>query len=183
MKIALSLPPPMKKPRLIILDRDGVINEDSPHFIKSPAEFVPIPGSFDAIAQLKAQGLLVAVATNQSGLARGLFTKATLQAIHHKLPPLDYLAYCPHGPEDHCDCRKPKPGLLLTICQALKIDIADALFVGDSFRDYEAAHAINMRFALVLTGKGNETLQTHPEIFNKTNAYKDLNDLTQHLSA
>lgn len=169
-------------PPLIILDRDGVINEDSENFIKSPDEFIPIPGSLEAIAKLKKSGAIIAIATNQSGLARGLFKAATLQKMHQKLTALlakqnteiDHIAICPHGPDDHCNCRKPKPGLLIEICQKFNIAPHSAIFIGDSFRDYEAAKAINMPFALVLSGKGSKTLAEHPALQKKTNVYQDL---------
>lgn len=173
--------------RAIILDRDGVINEDSDEFVKSVAEFKLIPGSLKAIARFKQKGLAIAVASNQSGIARGLFSLETLNAMHAKLSmllkaentALDYIAICPHGPNDTCLCRKPKPGLLLEICQALKLKPAECLFVGDSFRDYEAAQAINMAFALVKTGKGLRTLEKHPELVLKVSIYQDLHDFSQ----
>lgn len=168
--------------KLIILDRDGVINEDSDAFIKSPDEFIPISQSLEAITQFKQQGLMVAIASNQSGIARGLFSLDTLNAMHAKLTKLlaeksariDYIAICPHGTDDHCNCRKPKPGLLIEICKALKIDTKDALFIGDSYRDYEAARALNMPFALVKTGKGTKTLAKHPELGALVPVYDDL---------
>lgn len=174
--------------QLIILDRDGVINEDSPLFIKTVDEFIPIDGSIKAIAKIKKRGLLVAIASNQSGIARGLFTRETLNDMHAKLTQLlrqenailDYLAICPHGPDEGCSCRKPKPGLLHEICQALHIKPEEAIFVGDSFRDYEAAHAINMPFALVLTGKGEEALTKHAEL-RKVPIYKNLANFANHL--
>ncbi len=111
--------------RLIILDRDGVINQDSDHFIKTPDEFIPLPGSLEAIAQLCQAGYSVMVATNQSGIARKLFSTATLEAMHNKLQLLlaplggkiEQFYYCPHGPDDHCSCRKPKPGMILQIAE------------------------------------------------------------------
>lgn len=151
--------------RLVILDRDGVINEDSPDYIKSPDEWIPIAGSLDAIARLKRAGFAVAVATNQSGLARGLFDRPTLDAMHEKLRhllaehggSLDTIAYCPHGPDDGCDCRKPRAGLYHQISRALGLPLEDALIVGDSGRDLEAARAVGARPILVLTGKGRAT--------------------------
>ncbi len=165
-----------------------MINEDSPLFIKTVSEFIPIPGSIDAIVSLKQKNFLVAIASNQSGIARGLFTQETLNAMHTKLAmllsqygsTLDYIAICPHGPEDHCTCRKPKPGLLQEICQALNIIPQEAIFVGDSFRDYEAATAINMPFTLVLTGKGKETLAKHQELKGMP-IYQNLADFVNHL--
>jgi len=152
--------------RLVILDRDGVINQDSDDFIKSPEEFVPLPGSLEAIARLNAAGYRVAVATNQSGIGRGLFDRATLTAIHQKLETLlsetggrlDALAYCPHTPEDGCECRKPKPGLLRQISQELKTDLTGVPVIGDSLRDLESAQAVGAAPMLVRTGKGERTL-------------------------
>lgn len=151
---------------LIILDRDGVINYDSEHFIKSPDEWVPIPGSLKAIANFKKEGHRVVVATNQSGLGRGLYDEKTLEAIHQKMKnalakeggELDGIFYCPHHPDDGCDCRKPKPGLLLQIAKAFDADLSDAVFIGDSERDVEAAHAAGCRAILVRTGNGERAL-------------------------
>lgn len=136
---------------MIILDRDGVINYDSPDYIKSPNEWLAIPGSLEAIAHLNKAGHLVTIATNQSGIGRGFYDVATLEKIHQKM--LDELAevggyidriyFCPHMPTDHCTCRKPKPGMLLTIAKDFNIDLKDAVFIGDSSRDMEAAKAAN----------------------------------------
>ncbi len=150
----------------IILDRDGVINQDSDAYIKSPDEWIPIPGSLEAIARLSQAGYQVLVATNQSGLARGLFDQATLDAIHQKMESaieehagrLDGIFYCPHGPDDGCSCRKPEPGLLLQIEQQLSIDLTQAIVVGDSLRDLQAATAVGAKPVLVLTGKGVKTM-------------------------
>jgi D-glycero-D-manno-heptose 1,7-bisphosphate phosphatase len=156
----------MRKPRLVILDRDGVINEDSDHYIKSPGEFRMIPGSARAIALLKGAGYRVAVATNQSGVARGLFSRETLRAIHEKLEgelrnagaSLDLIKFCPHGPDDGCRCRKPLPGLLEAIGEELDTDLHGVPVVGDSLRDLQAARAVGGRPILVRTGKGERTL-------------------------
>jgi D-glycero-D-manno-heptose 1,7-bisphosphate phosphatase len=134
---------------LIILDRDGVINEDSDEYIKSPDEFIPIAGSLEAIAKLNRAGYTIVVATNQSGIARGYFDEPTLHAMHDKLRTLlaaeggriDRIYYCPHGPDNHCDCRKPKPGLLQQILKDYPVDPADAIAIGDSLRDLQAAQA------------------------------------------
>ena len=166
---------------LVILDRDGVINEDSPHYIKSPAEWIPIPGSLDAIARLKHAGFTVAVATNQSGIARGLFDLAALDAMHAKLDgllaergcALDMIAYCPHGPDDGCDCRKPRLGLYRTIGEKLKKPLAGAVIVGDSLRDIEAARTVGATPVLVLTGKGRRTFET-TDLPDGTAVYDDL---------
>ncbi len=147
---------------LIILDRDGVINEDSDTFIKTPDEWIPIPGSLEAIAALKKAGHLVAVATNQSGLARGLFTEEALRAIHNKMEnalaaygaQFDGIFYCPHHPDDHCVCRKPMPGLLHQIAETFHADLTKAILVGDAIRDIQAAQAVKCPAVLVRTGKG-----------------------------
>jgi len=153
--------------RLVILDRDGVINKDSDDFIKSPEEFVPLPGSLEAIARLNAAGYQVAVATNQSGIARGLFDLDALDAMHKKLDTLlsevggqiDVLVYCPHAPDANCDCRKPKPGLLQQISQKLGIELDDLPVIGDSLRDLESAQAVGATPMLVRTGKGERSLK------------------------
>lgn len=153
--------------KLIILDRDGVINEDSDAFIKSPEEWVPIPGSLEAIARLNLAGYQVTVATNQSGLARGLFNRATLQRIHEKFfrslaakgGEIALLRYCPHGPDDACDCRKPRPGLLQDIANTMQTSLQDVPVVGDSLRDLQSAVAVGAAPILVRTGKGEKTLK------------------------
>lgn len=150
---------------LVILDRDGVINEDSDAYIKSLAEWHPIPGSIEAIARLSRAGFTVAVATNQSGLARGLFDLDDLEAIHARLNELVEaeggrlagIFYCPHHPDDGCDCRKPRAGLLDAIARELGLPLAGAWFIGDSRRDLEAARARACEPVLVLTGKGERT--------------------------
>jgi len=152
--------------KLIILDRDGVINADSDDYIKSVEEWVSIPGSIEAMAKLSRAGYTLAVATNQSGIARGYYTTATLDAMHEKLRNLlaehggkvDYIAYCPHVSDDHCDCRKPKPGLLLEIAQYFAADLTQTTVVGDSLRDWQAAAAVGAAYAQVRTGKGERTL-------------------------
>ncbi len=152
--------------RLIILDRDGVINEDSDEYIKSPEEFIPIPGSLEAIARLTQAGWRVVVATNQSGVARGYYDLATLQRIHDKLHRLlaglggqvEAIFYCPHGPDDQCDCRKPRPGLFHDIESRLQVVLHGVPAVGDSLRDLEAAIAVGAAPILVRTGKGERTL-------------------------
>ncbi|MDE1167462.1 MAG: D-glycero-beta-D-manno-heptose 1,7-bisphosphate 7-phosphatase [Pseudomonas sp.] len=152
--------------KLLILDRDGVINQDSDAYIKSVQEWVPIPRSIDAIAQLSKAGWTVAVATNQSGIARGYYDLATLDAMHARLRALvaeqggevGLIVYCPHGPDEGCDCRKPKPGMLKTIAAHYQADLAGVWFVGDSMGDLEAARAVDSQPVLVKTGKGEKTL-------------------------
>jgi len=153
--------------RLIVLDRDGVINRDSEQFIKSPDEWRPIPGSLEAIARLHHAGFRVVVATNQSGIGRGLFDMATLNTIHEKMYKalaqaggrIDALFYCPHTADSDCDCRKPKPGMLREIGLRFGVDMTGVPCVGDSVRDLEAAEAVGAQPLLVLTGKGEKTLR------------------------
>ena len=150
--------------RLIVLDRDGVINLDSANFIKSLAEWQPIPGALEAIARLKNHGFLVAVCTNQSGVGRGLLSESTLHEIHEHLSHalagfgagLDDWRYCPHLPDEGCECRKPKPGMLLELMSTLGVDPAQTCFVGDSLRDMQAAQAAGCEGVLVRTGHGSE---------------------------
>jgi len=152
--------------KLLILDRDGVINQDSDAYIKSLEEWIPIPGSIEAIAQLSKAGWTVAVATNQSGIARGYYDLATLEAMHTRLRALvaeqggevGLIVHCPHGPDDGCDCRKPKPGMLRTIAAHYQLDLAGVWFVGDSKGDLEAALTVDAQPILVKTGKGERTL-------------------------
>ncbi|OGT19426.1 MAG: D-glycero-beta-D-manno-heptose-1,7-bisphosphate 7-phosphatase [Gammaproteobacteria bacterium RBG_16_57_12] len=150
----------------IILDRDGVINYDSDDYIRSVEEFVFIPGSVEAITRLCKAGYRVVVATNQSGVARGYFDLATLEAIHARLrqalaeqgAELAGIFYCPHGPEDQCDCRKPRPGLMHQIARTFHIDLRGVPAIGDSLRDLQAAQAVQAKPILVRTGKGERTL-------------------------
>lgn len=153
--------------KLIILDRDGVINEDSDNYIKSVDEFIPIPGSLEAIAKLNHAGYSVMIATNQSGIARGMFAIATLNAMHNKLRRelgafggrIDGIFFCPHGPDDHCQCRKPQPGLFYEIAERTGQSLLGVPSVGDSLRDLQAAATAGASPVLVKTGKGMQTLQ------------------------
>lgn len=152
--------------KLIILDRDGVINEDSDDYIKSPAEWIPIPGSLEAIKRLCDGGYTIAIATNQSGIARGYFDLEILSSIHEKMLSLvsklggkiDKIFFCPHGPTDGCDCRKPKPGLFQQIYDYYGYPLHRVPSVGDSLRDLEAAMQVGCQPILVLTGKGSITV-------------------------
>jgi len=147
--------------KLIILDRDGVINYDSKNYIRSPQEWIPIPGSLEAISQLKKAGYKVAVATNQSGIGRGYYSLDTLNAMHLKMQKLltayganmkvDYICCCLHKPDDHCSCRKPKPGMLLEIAKYFSVNPEDVIFVGDKASDQKAAESAKMQFVLVKT--------------------------------
>jgi D-glycero-D-manno-heptose 1,7-bisphosphate phosphatase len=159
--------PHTRQAKLIVLDRDGVINYDSEQFIKSPDEWRPIPGSLEAISRLNHAGFRVVVATNQSGLGRGLFDMATLIAIHEKMHKalsqvggrIDALFYCPHTADSACQCRKPKPGMLTEIGQRFGIDLTGVPCVGDSVRDLQCAAAVEAQPILVLSGKGEKTLR------------------------
>ncbi|NIB39501.1 D-glycero-beta-D-manno-heptose 1,7-bisphosphate 7-phosphatase [Pseudomaricurvus alkylphenolicus] len=152
--------------KLVILDRDGVINCDSDHYVKSADEFVLIEGSAEAIAKLHQAGFTVVVATNQSGLSRGLFDLDDLEAMHDKLQQaveqaggeLAGIFYCPHGPDDDCPCRKPRAGLIDAIEAELEICAAGSPLVGDSLRDLEAGLKKGCEPILVKTGKGERTL-------------------------
>lgn len=148
--------------KIVILDRDGVINLDSPDYIKTAAEWIPIPGSIEAIARVSRAGYHVVIATNQSGLGRGLFDEDDLAQIHHKLRymveeaggAIEGIYYCPHLPSDGCTCRKPATGLLSQIEQEMNSKLSDCWFIGDSEKDVEAARAYGCLPALVKTGNG-----------------------------
>lgn len=148
--------------KLIVLDRDGVINHDSDSYIKSKEEWLPIDGSLEAIARLNHSGYTVVVASNQSGLARGYFDIEALSSMHRKMDEMltkiggqvDAVFYCPHGPDDGCACRKPKPGMLLEIGQRFNVSLQDVVFIGDSISDVKAASDANANAVLVRTGKG-----------------------------
>lgn len=154
---------------LVILDRDGVINEDSPDYVKSVDEWIAIPQSLEAIARLNHAEHKVAVATNQSGLARGYFSHEALENMHKKMQSelakvggqIDGIYYCPHHPDENCSCRKPKPGLLNKIIADFCAEINDTILIGDSWRDIQAARAVGCRCLLVLTGNGHQTLMRY----------------------
>ncbi len=174
----------MANTKLVILDRDGVINQDSPHFIKSPDEWVPLPGSIEAIAALKQAGFLVAVCTNQSGVGRGYYTEATLSAIHSKMELLlaaqgyafDAIVYCPHLPEANCACRKPKPGMVENLLAQLNVGPDETWIIGDSFRDLAAGMSAGCRTLLVKTGNGEKTLSKHAAELINIPVYADLKE-------
>ncbi|NYS62329.1 D-glycero-beta-D-manno-heptose 1,7-bisphosphate 7-phosphatase [Vreelandella salicampi] len=157
---------PLLPERLIILDRDGVINQDSDAYIKSLAEWIPYPNAIDAIARLTQAGYTLAVATNQSGIARGYYDEETLETMHKRLHELvcsaggeiAHIAYCLHGPDDNCNCRKPLPGLLENIQTKLGLKTLEGSWmVGDSLRDLQAGEAVGCHSVLVRTGKGEKT--------------------------
>ncbi len=151
---------------LVILDRDGVINVDSDAFVKSASEWIPIDGSIEAIARLSQAGFKVTVATNQSGIGRGLFERYAMYAMNRKLRRLvaaaggviDLIVFCPHRPDDGCACRKPAAGLLDEIARRMSLPLEGAIVVGDSMRDLEAGASRGCRLWLVRTGKGMQSL-------------------------
>jgi len=173
--------------RWVILDRDGVINEDSDAYIKSPEEWIPIPGSLEAIAQLNRSGFHIAVLTNQAGVARGLFDLATLGRIHDKMlgqaeaagGKIDAVFFCPHGPEDGCACRKPKTGLYGQFARQFAVDLTGIPAVGDSLRDLQAAQSVGAEPILVETGKGAKTLRRNPELDVQT--FVNLHEAAQYI--
>jgi len=154
--------------KLVILDRDGVINFDSDDYIKSPAEWRPIPGSLEAIARLNQHGYQIAIATNQTAVARGLIDMRMLNSIHQKLhlsalavgAHINAIFFCPHAADEFCDCRKPRPGMLTAIGKRFGINLRGVPMVGDALRDMQAAFEVGCSPYLVRTGKGEKTLQT-----------------------
>ncbi len=174
--------------KLVILDRDGVINYDSEHFIKSAAEWKPIPGSLEAIARLNQAGYKVVVATNQSGIGRGLFDMDTLNAMHEKMhraaqgvgARIDAIFYCPHATDSNCECRKPKPGMFQRISSCFNIGLSGVYAIGDSLRDLQAAVSAGAIPVLVLTGKGQDTRANEP-IPENTLIFDDLAQAVDHI--
>lgn len=158
--------------KLLILDRDGVINFDSPDYIKSPEEWQPIPGSLEAIARATASGWTVAVASNQSAIGRGMIDEDMLGMIHAKMTELvedasgqiDVICWCPHLPDAACECRKPKTGLLKRISTELGLPLEGAVMIGDSGKDLQAAHTAGLRAVLVRTGNGARTEKEHGKL-------------------
>jgi D-glycero-D-manno-heptose 1,7-bisphosphate phosphatase len=176
--------------KLVILDRDGVINYDSDQFIKTPDEWKPIPGSLEAIAKLNHAGYRVVIASNQSGIGRGLFDMATLNAINAKMYKalshlggrIDALFYCPHPAEANCACRKPQPGMFHDIAHRFNTSLLDVMSVGDSLRDAQAAYQAGAQPILVLTGKGRKT-QSTGGLPPNTKVYSDLADAVRSIIA
>jgi D-glycero-D-manno-heptose 1,7-bisphosphate phosphatase len=176
--------------KLAILDRDGVINFDSDQYIKSPAEWRPIPGSIEAIARLNQNGYRVAVATNQSGIGRGLFDMATLNAINDKMMELvfrqggriDALFFCPHTADENCACRKPRVGMFEEIAARFHTELKGVPAIGDSLKDLQAAEAVGALPILVLTGKGTQT-QQGGALPKRTLVFENLAEASRHLVA
>ena len=176
--------------KLAILDRDGVINYDSDQYIKSPSEWRPIAGSIEAIARLHQGGWRIAVATNQSGIGRGLFDVATLNAINDKMMEMvfrqggriDALFFCPHTAVEECGCRKPRTGMLEEIAARFHTELKGVPSIGDSLKDLQAAEAVAAQPILVLTGKGPRTREDG-SMPRKTLVFDDLAEATRHLVA
>lgn len=179
----------MKK--IIIVDRDGVINEDSTGYIKHPDEWEPIPGSLRAIAQLYQAGFIVVVITNQSGIGRGLYTESDLTRIHEKMisaieasgGKIEKIYYCAHAPEENCACRKPAPGMFHQLEKDFHITLNEAehLYIGDKMTDVMVARNAHCRPILVRTGYGTKTLEKHPELKNDIDVYDDLEETVSRL--
>ena len=171
-----------KNSAFIILDRDGVINFESKDYIKTPEEWLPIPGSLEAIALLSQAGYTIAVATNQSGVGRGLYTDADLMVIHQKMLSSikalggqgDKVFYCPHLPDDQCCCRKPGIGLFEQIADYYQLDLRGIIAIGDSLRDIKAALKVGCQPILVLTGNGEQTLLNNRELADEIPVFPDL---------
>jgi len=179
----------MPENRYVLLDRDGVINHDSDEFIKSPEQWLPIDGSLEAIALFNEHGYKVVVITNQSGLSRGLFDAAMLEKIHAKMRrmakekggKIDAIYFCPHGPDDDCNCRKPKPGLLKAFAADFHADLTTIPVIGDSLRDLQAAQAVGASPILVKTGKGQKTLIKNPHL--NIPVFENLYDAAKHITS
>ena len=174
--------------KLVILDRDGVINEDRDDFVKNTIEWQPLPRSMEAIANLTQAGWRVVVATNQSGLARGLFDMHALNAMHEKMHRLaaqaggriDAVVFCPHGPKDGCHCRKPKPGMIQEVAERFNVKLNELPLVGDSLRDLQAIAAVGGQPILVRSGKGEKTLE-QGDLPAGTLVFDDLYAAAEHL--
>lgn len=175
--------------KLIILDRDGVINEDSDDYIKSPQEWIPITNSLAAISRLNRAGYIVAVATNQSGISRGYYSLLTLQHMHTKMHQLlseanghiDAIEFCPHVADDHCTCRKPQAGMLLKLMHQFDVEKQDTLFIGDTLTDFAAAKNAGIAFMLLRTGKGERILAKQSAETLDVAVFADLSACVTHL--
>lgn len=173
----------------ILLDRDGVINEDSVGYIKSTEEWEPIPGSLEAISLFNQKGFKVIVITNQSGIGRGLYDERAMTEIHHKMEKMvkdkggeiEKIYYCPHDPDLHCSCRKPEPGMFKAFSKEYNRPLSDLYYVGDKLADIQAAEGVGAHPILVKTGKGQETIENNPEI--STPIFENLYDAAKFITA
>jgi len=183
----------MNLPKAVLLDRDGVINFDSPDYILAPEQWEPVPGSLEGIARLSDAGIKVAICSNQSALGRGMLEQQVFQTIHAKMMlaieekggEIAHVAYCPHGPDDGCACRKPLPGMIDESLQVLQIPAAEALFIGDSVRDVQAAHAAGVAAMLVRSGYGDAAaiLEKSRALMPDIRCYADLAQAVEALLA
>ena len=177
--------------KYILLDRDGVINHESDEFIKSPDEWLPLENSLEAIALLNQHDYKVVVITNQSGLARGLFDKKTLNLIHQKMREavsefggaIEAIYFCPHETSDNCKCRKPKAGLLKQFAADYDVDLNDVYFIGDSLRDIQAAQNGGAIPILVKTGNGIKTLQQNSQLLTLLLIFENLYDTAKYITS
>jgi D-glycero-D-manno-heptose 1,7-bisphosphate phosphatase len=179
--------------KVIILDRDGVINHDSDDYIKTVDEWIALEGSIEAMGKLYTAGYKLFVFTNQSGIGRGFYTVETMQDMHTKMAKLlaevgarvEAIFFCPHKPEQHCDCRKPKPNMLLEMANSFQLDLTQAWVVGDSWRDAEAGMAVSANVAVVKTGKGKKTIKENAEIIESKSipVFKNLAEFSEKLLA
>ncbi len=173
----------------ILLDRDGVINEDSVGYIKSTEEWEPIPGSLEAISLFNQKGYKVIVITNQSGIGRGLYDEEVMIQIHQKMEKMveekggmiEKIYYCPHDPDLNCSCRKPQPGMFNAFSKEYNRPLSDLYYVGDKLADIQAAEAVGAKPILVKTGKGLETLENNPEISSPI--FENLYDAAKFITA
>jgi len=174
--------------KLLLLDRDGVINQDSDDYIRSPDEWIPLPGAIRALARLSKAGWTLSIATNQSGIARGYYSEQCMQTIHERLRKrveaeggqLGLIVHCPHGPDEGCACRKPKPGMLLAIARHYQVAPGGLWFVGDSASDLAAAASAGCQPVLVKPGKGVRTLQA--DLPPNTLIFEDLPAVAHYLT-
>lgn len=172
---------------LIILDRDGVINYDSPNYIKSPEEWRAIPGSLEAIATLNRSGYEVLIVTNQSGIGRGFYTFEILDLIHEKLiyelaavgGHIEKIFFCPHHPDDRCECRKPKPAMFHQIKKEYQVDLTKTFFIGDSLVDIQVAFEVGCKPILVLTGNGKKALESQSPLLAKVPYFNNLAEASE----
>jgi len=174
----------LMRPEAVLLDRDGVINLDSPDYILTPEQWLPVPGSLDAIARLTRAGIRIAIVSNQSALGRGTISQDSFNAIHAKMMLaieqsggfISHVSYCPHAPDEACSCRKPKPGMVIDSLAACHATADTAIMIGDSLRDMQAAHAAGVAGILVQSGYGDADaiLQASRQLMPNISAYADL---------
>ncbi len=180
-----------QRPLAVLLDRDGVINLDSPDYILTPEQWIPVPGSLHAIARLHKAGIAIAIVSNQSGLGRGMMDQNTFNAIHAKMMLaienaggfISHVSYCPHAPDEGCLCRKPKPGMVVDSLKACGVTADAAIMIGDSVRDMQAAHSAGVTGILVQSGYGDAAtiLQQSRQCMPAVTAFADLAGAVDHI--